>query len=92
MCYRGRVVKASVPVRHSLQLQNQGMTRLMQFVGSNPTGSKFFGGYSDSLSNLTALINIFDSRDKNFTLFRFDSFGISKSYSLPVLSYVATFK
>ena len=58
----GRVVKASDSKSDgvTLQLQNQGMTRLMQFVGSNPTGSKFFGGYSDSLNNLTAVINNFD--------------------------------
>lgn len=34
------------------------MTRLMQFVGSNLTGSMFFGGYSNSVTDLTALLNI----------------------------------
>ena len=42
------MVKAFSPVRSSLQLQNRVMPRLMQFVGSNPPGSKFYGGYTDS--------------------------------------------
>ena len=40
-----------------LQLQIRCMTRLMQFVGSSPTGSSFvLGNYSDSVRKLTTLI------------------------------------
>lgn len=33
------------------------MKRLMLFMGPSPTGSNFFGGYSDSACNLTTLIS-----------------------------------
>ena len=65
------MVKAFSQVRSSLQLQNRVMPRLMQFVDSNPPGSKFYGGYTDSAGLFFAFLAIITNIDIFFENFNY---------------------